>query len=233
MADKLKNIVVDEISIVDSGANKKKRFYIIKMDDEDFEKKLMEFCDVKNPEDFSLEKILDEDAKKTIGDAIRILTEYKSDMPADVLIAIQNLVKIASASLGIKVEEKPEEDEEKNEVEKRLDEIEERIGTRKSKNPKENIDKIPIPVVTFRNPEDEEEEEIVELEKEDEDPEPEDKESPEHEEWEKRHKEKGVKKSLDVDLEEIERDRKEKVKKETRDPMPGLLTPHDFGVKPQ
>jgi hypothetical protein len=90
-ARELVDVEIDEISIVDNGANRKK-FYIVKREGTmDLKKALEEFL-----EGFDVEKALSEDAIAAITKSLEILSRYKSDFPDDVLSACQ----ILAAAIG-------------------------------------------------------------------------------------------------------------------------------------
>jgi len=98
---KLKNIDVEEISLVDVPANRKK-FYFLKRSQTMEE--LLEILkgmfgdDVLTAEEIekAKEKELSEEASKAIKGALNILNKYKDDMPPDVKDAIKVLAKYAS-----------------------------------------------------------------------------------------------------------------------------------------
>jgi len=116
MPRKLLDIVVDEITLCESAANRKK-FFIKKMEDkvEEFIKELKKF-QAADEEDGDAEKALTEgeiqkakelteEATKAIKGALNILNKYKADMPDDVLKAIQTLTKYASYGYPAKKED--------------------------------------------------------------------------------------------------------------------------------
>jgi hypothetical protein len=97
-ARKLKDIDVEEISLVDSAATFKK-FFITKRRRTSM-KKFLEllksfFGDELKEEDITKAEGIEEDAQKTIGDALTIFDEYKDDFTPDVLGAIMTVAKLA------------------------------------------------------------------------------------------------------------------------------------------
>lgn len=99
MPRKLKDIDVDEISLVDAGAVRKK-FYIKKRRSlMDLFEILKDFLgpDVElSEEEIAKAKELSEEAAKAIKGALSMLNKYKNDMPDDVVKAMQTLAKYAS-----------------------------------------------------------------------------------------------------------------------------------------
>jgi len=98
MPRKLKDIVIDEISLVDKGANKKK-FAIIK---EDEIKELLEsFFGEDSDAAAAMAKAvedMDPDMKNAVLKAIELLEPYKEDMPENLLTAVKVLAAAAGAS---------------------------------------------------------------------------------------------------------------------------------------
>jgi acyl-CoA-binding protein len=97
-ARKLKDIDVEEISLVDSAATFKK-FFITKHRRISM-KKFLEllksfFGDELKEEDITKAEGIEEDAQKAIGDALTIFEEYKDDFTPDVLGAIMTVAKMA------------------------------------------------------------------------------------------------------------------------------------------
>jgi len=100
MARKLKDLDIEEISLVDAGAVRK-TFYIKKQ-----RRSLMDLIDILkdmlgpdtelSDDEVKKAKELTEDAAKAIAGALKILNKYKDDMPDDVLAAIKTLAKYAS-----------------------------------------------------------------------------------------------------------------------------------------
>lgn len=116
MPRKLFDIDVDEITLCESAANRKK-FFIKKMEDnmEEFIKQLKKFMapdEEEGDEEGALteeeiekaEKLSDK-AMTAIKGALNILNKYKADMPDDVLKAIQTLAKYASYGYPAKKED--------------------------------------------------------------------------------------------------------------------------------
>jgi len=96
-ARKLKDIDVEEISLVDSAATFKK-FFITKRRNEmkKFKEILAKFFGDKLEEEaITKAEGIDEDAQKAIGDALNIFEEYKDDFTPDVLGAIMTVAKLA------------------------------------------------------------------------------------------------------------------------------------------
>jgi hypothetical protein len=118
MPRKLSDIEVDEVSLVDAAANRKK-FAIIKRR-QHMEKELTELIkamvdDVKD-EDLEKAKQIPEDAAKALKEALTTLNKYKGDYPDDVLTAIKTLTKYASYGYGYP--QKKGEDLSKEDIEK-------------------------------------------------------------------------------------------------------------------
>ncbi len=100
MARKLKDLDIEEISLVDAGAVRK-TFYIKKQ-----RRSLMDLIEILkdmlgpdtelSDDEVKKAKELTEDAAKAIAGALKILNKYKDDMPDDVLGAIKTLAKYAS-----------------------------------------------------------------------------------------------------------------------------------------
>lgn len=102
MPRKILDIDVDEISVVDLAANRKK-FYIrkgaVQMDE--LLKTLQAFlgADVVKEDDFkTLKATLTEEQAAEIKSAVDTLAKYKADFPDDVLAAVQTLMKSALAA---------------------------------------------------------------------------------------------------------------------------------------
>jgi hypothetical protein len=94
---KLKDIEVEEISLVDSAATFKK-FFITKRSKS--MKKFLEilksfFGDELKEEDITKAKEIEEDTQETIGDALTLFDEYHDDFPPDALDALKTVVKMA------------------------------------------------------------------------------------------------------------------------------------------
>lgn len=99
MARKLKDIDVDEISLVDAGAVRKKFFIKKRRSLMDLIEILKDFLgeDTELTEDeLKKAKNLSDKAAKAISSALNMLNKYKDDMPSDVLTAIKTLGKYAS-----------------------------------------------------------------------------------------------------------------------------------------
>lgn len=131
MARKLIDIEVEEVSIVDAAANRSK-FAIIKrraiMDE------LITMLKALLGDEFNEESMakaeLPEDAVKAIKGALKILNQYKDDLPGDILGAIKALAKHSAAGAPAqKSEEMSKEDIEK-------------VGARLSKATLEELKKI-------------------------------------------------------------------------------------------
>lgn len=105
MPRKLVEIAVEEITLCQSAANRKK-FFIRKQETkmEDFIKELKKFMaeddedgkEVLAKEEIAKAEKLPEKAMVAIKAALNLLNKYKSDMPSDVLKAIQTLGKYAA-----------------------------------------------------------------------------------------------------------------------------------------
>ena len=100
MARKLKDIEVDEISLVDAAATRK-TFFIKKQKERKSMEKLIEllksfFGDEFTDEDIAKAKEIPEDTQKGFHDALNILNEYKPDFPQDILGAITVVAKQAA-----------------------------------------------------------------------------------------------------------------------------------------
>jgi len=124
MARKLKDIEVDEISLVDAAATRKK-FFIKKQKERKSMEKLIDLLKAFFGEDFTDEDIakakdIPEEVQKGFHDALNILNEYKGDFPQDILGAITVVTKQAATG---QVEK---------EVEKEIDFLAELIDTEKA-----------------------------------------------------------------------------------------------------
>jgi hypothetical protein len=97
MARKLTDIEVEEISLVDAAANRKK-FSIIKREKsmDELIKILKALGITLTAEEVEKAKGLPEDATKAIKEAVGLLGKYKDEMPEDVLSAVQTLTRYAS-----------------------------------------------------------------------------------------------------------------------------------------
>lgn len=116
MPRKLKDIDVDEITLCESAANRKK-FFILKSEDtmEEFIKQLKKFMAPDEEEGDEEQALTEKDIEKAeklsdkamtaIKGALNILNKYKADMPDDVLKAIQTLAKYASYGYPAKKED--------------------------------------------------------------------------------------------------------------------------------
>lgn len=113
----LRDVDVSEISLVDSGANKKKRFYIIKrrilmneeikklftdLFEEDELEEINADLEILKSGDIEKAEKIATDAVKAIKDSLDTLNDYKEDMPPDVLTAFKTLTKYASYGYPIK-----------------------------------------------------------------------------------------------------------------------------------
>jgi hypothetical protein len=98
MPRKLENIELDEISLVDAAANRKKFFILKRRESMDELIKLLKSMMGEDAKDEELEKAkqLSEEAGKALKGALNILNKYKDDMPDDVVTAIKVLAKYAS-----------------------------------------------------------------------------------------------------------------------------------------
>lgn len=101
-ARKLKDIMIDEISLVEEGANQK-RFYILKQQRSRDMKELIEIMKSLLGDELTDEEIeefqkaeLSDNALKAIKSAAKTLDKYKEDLPADVKAALKTLMKYAS-----------------------------------------------------------------------------------------------------------------------------------------
>jgi hypothetical protein len=126
MARKLENIEVEEVSIVDAAANRKK-FGIIKRRSEvdEFITIIKSMAGELSDEELEKAKALPADAQKAIAGALNILNKYKADYPADVLDAIKTLTKYSSYGYGYPAKKSEDEELTKEDIEK--------IGARLSK----------------------------------------------------------------------------------------------------
>jgi hypothetical protein len=110
---KLFDIDVDEISLVDNPANRR-RFAIIKRAKMDIQKAVEEFFKLTDPEEQvaleAAEKDLSEDAKDAIVKAVALLKKYLKDFPSDVGAAVAVLAGAVGEALGEKPGKKPEGD---------------------------------------------------------------------------------------------------------------------------
>jgi hypothetical protein len=97
MPRKILDIEIDEISVVDAAANRKKFFIkkgAIQMDE--LLKTLQSFLGTDVIKDEDLKKVpLSEDQAKEIQAAVATLAKYKADFPDDILAAVQSLTKAA------------------------------------------------------------------------------------------------------------------------------------------
>jgi len=96
-ARKLKDIDVEEISLVDSAATRKK-FFIIKRSKnmKKFKEILAKFFgDEIKEEDIKKAEGIEEDAQKALGDALETIDEYRDDYTPDVHGAILKIAKAA------------------------------------------------------------------------------------------------------------------------------------------
>lgn len=140
MARKLKEIDVDEISLVGVAANRKK-FYITKrskhMDEEFVEILKGWFGEEFNDEaQAKLEKAMPEETAKIIQDAVGALDKYKDEYPDDVENAIKVLLKYAVYGYQTN-----KSDDEKLDMEKIVEAIE-KAGKKLSKATREQIQKL-------------------------------------------------------------------------------------------
>ena len=124
MARKLKDIEVDEISLVDAAATRK-TFFIKKQKERKSMDKLIELLKAFFGEDFTDEDIakakeIPEGIQKEFHDALNILNEYKEDFPQDILGALTIVAKRAATG---QVEK---------EVEKEIDILAEMIDAEKA-----------------------------------------------------------------------------------------------------
>lgn len=144
MPRKLFDIDVDEITICESAANRKK-FFIKKQEDsmKEFIEELKKFMaeddedieEVLTKEDIEKAEKISDKAIKAIKGALNILNKYKADMPDDVLAAIKTLAKYAAYGYGYPAKKEDEEDLEKagaklskttrDQIQKALDHIKE------------------------------------------------------------------------------------------------------------
>lgn len=141
MPRKLEDILVDELSICEAAANKKK-FFIQKQ-----EKKMEELIEILKSfmgedeleeEDIAKAKEMPDAAMKAIKGALNILNKYKDDFPSDILTAIKTLTKYASYGYPAKKEALSDE-----EVIEALEKINvEKLETKLSKATKDRIMKI-------------------------------------------------------------------------------------------
>jgi hypothetical protein len=101
MPRKLSDIEVEEVSLVDAAANRKK-FAIIKRrhDMDELIKLLKGMMDDAKDEDLEKAKEIPEEASKALKSALTTLNKYKGDFPGDVLDAIKILTKYASYGYG-------------------------------------------------------------------------------------------------------------------------------------
>jgi hypothetical protein len=102
MPRKLSDIEVDEVSLVDAAANRKK-FAIIKRRhqmEEELITLIKAMVDGVKDEDLEKAKQIPEEASKALKGALTILNKYKGDFPPDVLDAIKTLTKYASYGYG-------------------------------------------------------------------------------------------------------------------------------------
>jgi hypothetical protein len=132
MPRKLFDIDVDEISLVDRTANRKK-FAIIKrrINVDEYIALLKSLMgDELKPEDIAKAKEIPEDALKAIKGALNTLSKFKDDYPQDILAAIKALTKYASYGYP----EQKSEDLGKEDIEK--------IGARLSKATLEELKKV-------------------------------------------------------------------------------------------
>lgn len=143
MPRKLEDIDVEEISLVESAANRR-RFLILKKEtqmewieslkkfldggDEDEEFKLKD-------EDIAKAKEMDEKAIKAISGALNILEKYKDVFPQDVLNAMKTLTKYAAYGY-------PEKKKSELEGEEYAKELIEKAGAKLSKATREQLEKI-------------------------------------------------------------------------------------------
>jgi len=137
MARKLKDIDVDEISLVDAGAVRKKFFIKKRRSLMDLIEILKDFLgeDTELSEDeLQKAKDLSDKAAKAISSALNMLNKYKDDMPSDVLNAIKTLSKYASYGYPAKKAEEVDILEDLTDVEK--------AGARLSKATIEQLKKI-------------------------------------------------------------------------------------------
>ena len=104
---RLRDIDVDEISLVSQGANRK-RFFIIKSDQEVLEtmEELEQLINEFNPEGYEVEILrkakdkLPKDMLNELTKAYKVLVKYMDDLPSDLKEGIDILGKYASYGYG-------------------------------------------------------------------------------------------------------------------------------------
>jgi type III secretory pathway component EscV len=109
----LSDLKTSEVSLVDKGANKKKRFPIFKQETDMDEEILKTVLEMEVDEEAELEEWIEKqklDAKgiNAVKGALRLLTAYKDKLPSDAL----NKLAAAAGYPGPKTKQKEEEEEE-------------------------------------------------------------------------------------------------------------------------
>jgi len=114
----LSDLLADEVSLVDRGANKKKRFPVFKREKEqimqDYEEVLKAVLEMELDEEAQLDEWiakakLDDKAVAAVKGALRLLASHKDVLPKDVMDKLAGLVGYPAPKA--KAEEKPKEEE--------------------------------------------------------------------------------------------------------------------------
>lgn len=135
----LKDLKTHEVSLVDKGANKKKRFPIFKQESQmkdDIMKAVLntEVEGEADLQEFIKKSELDENGTQAVTGALRILSSFKDKLPTDTLSTLATVAgydePVAKAKEPVPPKEEDKEDEEEMEMKKSLEGMPEEVQKR-------------------------------------------------------------------------------------------------------